>query len=314
MPDEVVWFSQLAMTNITPTVAPDAPAEETGFENDYIQLGGLGGIPVAAIDEETLAKYGMPLAPQEGVIPFDQFLEDGVYRQPRAEGDAYTVISYKEFRDDPEANPLQTTASGKFEIYCQAKSDWFDMVNGYADGGEGFKSFVKVSPLPKYLEAPRSYKDSFTDWDNKVQGPYPIQIAHLHYLRRAHTDCDNLPWLREALRNPVFINKSDAEARGIKNGDTIRVFNDNGAFLRPAAVTRTVMPGVIMVPHGAGARFDSETGLDLSGADNVLTSSDCTTTPFLNGWNTNLCQYEKYDGPIELVPDCEMPQIIPVAE
>ncbi len=26
------------------------------------------------------------------------------------------------------------------------------------------------------------------------------------------------------------------------------------------------MPGVIMIPHGAGARFDRETGMDLSGA------------------------------------------------
>ena len=218
------------------------------------------------------------------------------------------------FVADPEANPLATTASGKFEIYCQAKSDWYDMVNGYANGDEGVADYVKVSPLPKYLEAPFSYKETFVDWENKVKGEYPIQMSHVHYLRRAHTDCDNLPWLREALKNPVYINNQDAAERGIKTGDTVRVFNEQGQFLRPASVTRTVMPGVIMVPHGASARIDRETGIDMAGADNILTVSNRTTTPFLNSWNSNLVQYEKYEGPIELVADCEMPQIIPLAE
>lgn len=139
-------------------------------------------------------------------------------------------------------------------------------------------------------------------------------MSHVHYLRRAHTDCDNLPWLREALKNPVYINNQDAAERGIKTGDTVRVFNEQGQFLRPASVTRTVMPGVIMVPHGASARIDRETGIDMAGADNILTVSNRTTTPFLNSWNSNLVQYEKYEGPIELVADFEMPQIIPLAE
>ncbi len=187
------------------------------------------------------------------------------------------------------------------------------MVNGH-DGSVENSPFVKVSPLPKYLEHPLGYKDTFSDWDAKIKGDFPIQMTHLHYLRRAHTDCDNLPWLREALVNPVFINRADAAERGIRNGDTIRVFNENGSFLRPASVTRTVMPGVIMVPHGAGARFDAETGMDLSGADNVLTASGKTTTPYLNGWNTNLVQYEKYVGPIQLAPDYETIPTAPIAE
>lgn len=86
------------------------------------------------------------------------------------------------------------------------------------------------------------------------------------------------------------------------------------SFLRPASVTRTVMPGVIVVPHGATARIDEETGVDLAGADNMLTTSNRTTTPFLNGWNSNLVQYEKYDGPINLKPDCEVGPVVPTVE
>ena len=293
--DEQQWFTQIAQTVVM----------------DYHE--GMP-MPVAAVTQEDLDRYGVEGDPQPGLMPFEDYLEAGMYRIERAYGDKYATIALEDFRNDPEANPLESTVSGKLEIYCQAKSDWYDMVNGYADGGEGVADYVKVSPLPKYLEGPFGYKATFSDWEAKVPAEYPIQLTHAHYLRRAHTDCDNLPWLREALRNPVWINKADAEARGIKTGDTIRVFNEFGEFLRPASVTRTVMPGVIIIPHGAGARIDRETGIDISGADNILTSSNRTTTPFLNGWNSTLVQYEKYDGPIELVPDYQMPQIIPLVE
>ena len=268
-----------------------------------------GVIPLLETTAEDLEALGVEGEPHSGAVPAMKFFEDGVFHLHREPGDMHQNIGYQEFVADPEGHPL-ASASGKFEVYCQAKSDFFDLINGYADGGEGELDFVRVSPLPKYLEHPLSYRDSFDDWENKVKGAYPIQMTHLHYLRRAHTDCDNLPWLREALQNPVFINKEDARERGIKTGDTVRVFNENGSFLRPASVTRTVMPGVIMVPHGATANIDGS-GIDLAGADNVLTTSNRTTTPFLNGWNSNLVQYEKYEGPIELLPDCEVDPAMP---
>lgn len=294
--DKQCWFEQLAQTVV---MRPEGP------------------MPVAQVTQEDLDRYGVEGEPQPGIMPFDQYLAEGGYRQERANDDPWAQPAaqpFAAFVADPENNPLETTASGKFEIYCQAKSDWYDMVNGYADDGEGVMDYVRTSPLPKYLEAPESYKETFANWETKEKGAYPIQMTHVHYLRRAHTDCDNLPWLREALRNPVFINKQDAEERGIKTGDTVRVFNDRGQFLRPASVTRTVMPGVIMVPHGASARIDHTTGIDLAGADNILTASNKTTTPFLNSWNSNLVQYEKYTGDVELVPDCQMAPVMPFAE
>ena len=74
------------------------------------------------------------------------------------------------------------------------------------------------------------------------------------------------------------------------------------------------MPGVIIVPHGARATIDKETGIDKSGADNILTSSCKETSPLASGWNSTLVDYEKYTGSIELEPDCEWPLEIPIAE
>lgn len=87
--------------------------------------------------------------------------------------------------------------------------------------------------------------------------------------------------------------------------------NDYGQFLRPATVSRCVMPGCVIMPHGATARIDEKTGIDLFGADNMLTASNRTTTPFLNSWNSILVDYEKYDGPIDLPADYLAEPIVP---
>lgn len=283
--EKQLWFEQMAQASV---LQPDFSYK-----------------PIPTVTQEDIDRYGVEYVPQEGMMPFEEFLDAGVYRVKRAAdgSDCVAGVPYQAFREDPESNPL-TSASGKMEIYCQALSDWFDLVNGYADGGEGALDYVRVSPLPKYLDHPFGYKEA-------RDGKYPIQMTHNHYLRRAHTDCDNLPWLREAFQNPVFINKEDAEARGIEQGDIVKVFNDQGAFLRPATVSRCVMPGCIIVPHGATARIDEESGLDLAGADNILTASNRTTTPFLNSWNSVLVDYEKYDGPIELPADAYAEPIVP---
>lgn len=59
-----------------------------------------------------------------------------------------------------------------------------------------------------------------------------------------------------------------ARERGIQNGDIIRVYNEFGEFLRPASVTRTVMPGVVVVLERAACAFGealSEMDSELAG-------------------------------------------------
>ena len=46
-----------------------------------------------------------------------------------------------------------------------------------------------------------------------------------HYFRRSHTIYDNISVLREMARNPVFINGQDAAEKGIKDGDTVLIYN-----------------------------------------------------------------------------------------
>ena len=301
--EEQGWFNQIAGC----TIIDENPAEDA-LEGGSDQEDALAAVmhnestndikykPLVTITQEDIDRYGVQGQPQQGVIGFEEFLQKGIYRLPRTEGDPISFIAFEDFVADPEAHPLQTT-SGKFEIYCQKKSDWFDDIHNC------WPNYTPVSPLPKLLPTKRGYLQTFDNWDAKVKGAYPYQVSNTHTLRHAHTDNDNLPWLREEWAHPIFMSKQDAAEKGIESGDTVLVWNQYGKILRRAAVSRCIMPGTLELPHGAAPQVDEATGIDIAGADNTLCASDEATSFASNGWNSTLVNIEKYDGPIVLKED-----------
>ena len=132
-----------------------------------------------------------------------------------------------------------------------------------------------------------------------------------HYLRRSHTTYDEATWLREAHINPVFISAEDAEAKGIKTGDTVLVFNDAGKILRIASVLSTMVPGYIALPHGSRSYIDPETGIDFGGNENMLVDEKTQDEfcPQTDAYNSCLVDFVKYDGePLGL--DCTFEPVI----
>ena len=179
-------------------------------------------------------------------------------RFPEKIGDNYSYIAHKDFRADPEANPLRT-ASGKVELHCQKLAD--DIYN---------LGWSKIRPIPEYIPPHRGYEATFSDWDKKIKGEYPLQMYNKHYWRRSHTEFDNVLQLRELFPQEFAMNPIDAKARGIKNGDTVKITSSEGSAIRHVLVTPRLMPGVTFLPHGAWTEFDDELGVDKAGSDNYL--------------------------------------------
>ena len=191
------------------------------------------------------------------VLPaFPAFWEKGYAELPVPE-QRYTLFA--DFRGNPKGNPLKTP-SGKIEIWSS-----FIANSPHQD----------VHPHPRWVE-PR-------EWLGKAE------CAQLHMVSpqpasRLHGQLDGVAVSKRSKvkgREPVRLNPEDAEERGIRDGDTVRIWNERGECLATAALTEHVMPGVIALATGAWYNPEGRSGKgsrDLHGNPNVLTSNVPTST------------------------------------
>lgn len=193
------------------------------------------------------------------VIPdYDAFKERAIYRLEFPE----PYVAFRKEVEDPENNPFPT-ASGKIEIYSQQLADMND---------------PNLPPIPKYVEAWEGRNDPLTH-------RYPLQLITIHSMRRAHSQFETVPWLREIQRQQMQINSADALSRNIVDGDTVKVFNDRGVTVLSAHVTERIMRGVVAIPQGAWYDPD-ENGVDRGGNPNILMKDE--TSPG-GGFVSNTC-------------------------
>ncbi|MFM7610039.1 MAG: molybdopterin-dependent oxidoreductase, partial [Alphaproteobacteria bacterium] len=141
---------------------------------------------------------------------FDTFWEKGFWEADApARGEEYT--QFAEFAADPEANPLDTP-SGKVELFSETIASF-----GYDD-----------APGHPVWIAPR-------EWLGAAGAKrHPLHLLSFQPATRLHGQLDTgriSAANKIAGREPIMLNPEDAAARGLKDGDIVRVFNDRGACL-----------------------------------------------------------------------------------
>ena len=186
----------------------------------------------------------------DDVPNFEEFWSKGFYALPEFQGEAFL----ESFRRDPIVNPL-STPSGKIEIFS-SKIDKF----GYDD----------CPGHPIWMEP--------CEWlGAKLTSSYPLHLITNQPKTRLHSQYDNGSYSLENKingREPVCLNPQDALARGISDGDVVRIFNGRGACLAGVIVTEDVMSGVVQLSTGAwyDPLVPGKIGsLDVHGNPNVLT-------------------------------------------
>ncbi|MDP2952216.1 MAG: molybdopterin-dependent oxidoreductase, partial [Chloroflexota bacterium] len=181
--------------------------------------------------------YGFP-------IDYETFKKKGIYKIKLSE----PYVAFKKEIEDPEHHPFPTP-SGKIEIYSKQLADMHH---------------PQLPPVPKYVEPWEGPNDP-------LRKKYPLQLVTTHIKRRAHTQFETMPWLRELQVQAASLSSADAKARGIKDGDMVRIFNGRGQMILPVRVTERLMPGVVDIPQGAWYNPD-EKGVDRGGCVIVLCS------------------------------------------
>ena len=203
---------------------------------------------------------------------WDTGMAQGVWkRTPEA------TISLEAFIKDPEANPLKTE-SGKIQIYSEKLA-------GFAETWELAEDEV-ISPIPEFDPGFESYVN--------LTEEYPLLITGFHYKAHTHSSYANNEIIQTAAHHQAWINPVDAEARGIKDGDTVSVFNERGDLRIEAKVTPRVIPGTVAIPQGMWHEADmAGDRVDHGGCINTITIYRPSPLAKANPQHSNIGQVKK---------------------
>ncbi|MBV9015207.1 MAG: molybdopterin-dependent oxidoreductase [Alphaproteobacteria bacterium] len=210
---------------------------------------------------------------------FAQFREDGEIELPVQDWDGGIV---RTFRCDPDKAPLPTP-SGRIEIASAAIAGF-----GYDD----------CPGHPMWLPPIEGV-------GSPAMARFPLQLIANQPATRLHSQLDfgaTSAASKVKGREPVRINPQDAAARGIQDGDVVRLYNDRGACLAGAVLSNALRPGVVQLSTGAWYDPEDPTAkrpFCVHGNPNVLTR-DAGTSRLAQGsiGQLTLVEVERFDGPL----------------
>ncbi len=226
-----------------------------------------------AVDETYLREWweGKVMGHQGVDMSWKEFKARGVYKFKLAR-------PHVAFQDNVEKGIPFQTPSGRIEILCTELAnikDWTKTKYGYY-----------IPSIPKWIEPWESLNHPKT-------AKYPFHLITPHPRWRTHSIFHNCSWLRETYEQEVTVNASDAKKLGLKNGDTVEVWNDRGKVVVPVYATERCMPGVLVIHEGAWMDLDSN-GIDRAGNPDFLTLDEPSPAGSF-AYNTVLCDIKKTD-------------------
>jgi anaerobic selenocysteine-containing dehydrogenase len=208
-------------------------------------------------------REGYEISGCKEMVSWEEFKQKGHFVIPNDPDWKKHDIGLRKFADDPVKNPI-STPTGKLEFYSQRLAD-------------NFPGDQERPPVPHWIERGPSH-DERRSGDRARK--YPFLCVTNHPRWRVHSQHDDMQWLREIKTckivgpdgyayQTMWLNPSDAEKKGIRDGDIVKIFNERGGLLAGAYVNERLMPGCVYIDHGA--RWDPiAPELDRGGAINTI--------------------------------------------
>jgi anaerobic selenocysteine-containing dehydrogenase len=144
----------------------------------------------------------------------------------------------------PHANGNFPTPSGKVEFMVKDAKNF--VAPPFRMMYEAMQSGEDVDPLPGYLpprESPESNAARAANYPLNIISPKSHGFLNSCYANEPHK-------IKGQGEQFVMLSPKDAQARSIREGDPVRVFNDRGDFEGFARVTDDVQEGVIVATLG----------------------------------------------------------------
>ena len=245
-------------------------------------------------------EYGFANSHLTTEVDWDTLVEKGLYYPKLEENWRDELPGMRGFYEDPENFPLDTP-SGKLEFYSQALAD-------------NFPDDKERQPIAKWITggpAEEGWTHDESLWGERCK-KYPLLVTANPARFRVHVQGDDIAWYREIettkvkgpdgyLYEPVWMAPEDAEARGIKNGDIVKVYNERGIILTGARISQRITPGSVVVAKGS--RVDPiAPHIDRGGAINLI-SPEATVSKNCKGFavtgyliETEKLTQEEYDS------------------
>jgi anaerobic selenocysteine-containing dehydrogenase len=252
MEDMILSWGHLYLTYNAKCV--DSPGEALPNNEIFRRLAARFGFQEANFhwsDSECLENYVDWAAPAcEGI--------DLAYL--REHGYARLKVGTKDQRAPHKAGNFPTS-SGKCQLKAEGATNF--VAGPFRQMYEDFQSGELLDPLPDYV-ASRESVATRPDLAKK----YPLSIISPKSHGFLNSCYANMPQkIKGQGEQFVLINFFDANERGIKNGDKVRVFNDRGAFEADAHITDDVNQGLIIATLGYWRQLNAGTVNSISSAE-----------------------------------------------
>ncbi|MFC1983117.1 molybdopterin dinucleotide binding domain-containing protein, partial [Chloroflexota bacterium] len=208
---------------------------------------------------------------------------------------------YHPFKEDLDRGetPFKETLSGKVEFYSEVLAKGPEFLANHENMPTGSGKCYGGGNLSPMAEWTIGGRDTFYD---EEAARYPLLISSPHSYYRGNSSLDNSPWLNgDCYRHAAWMNVVDASARGIKDNDLVRVYNDIGEMVIPAYVTARIVPGCVYIFHGSWYTPGGDNsqlmprGIDRRGAVNLLVHNEDLPRTIAEHFPTKaLVQVEKW--------------------